>query len=409
MPTVPAAPTVVEGRRYLGATAAGVHADRVEEHYGDKIWLYHRDRFPVTSAVQKVRSGVTTSPVWYHFERQPTPRYATVVTTNSGDAAYATVTVQSGAGARFMLDDIWVNLRTWDAFLVTATPAADVVTGTSGWGPQPAAAMIAGDILKKVGSAALEGATARAALGTLDDKYTFRAQEFRDSVEITSRLRATEMRVEKDLFLGIKDEKLWQHKNDINDSYYWGRSKRTSGSTGERTASMGLVQHISTNTWNVNGAMTWGSLNSFVAGNIAPWNPESVLMMITSAHVKAIINNWALEHVRVPMSVSKWGLDIDSLMIVGGRKIAIVEDPMFNESLEMSQMAFVGALNLSAWRGFDQDYPNDGKKVMARSTKFYSDILKDDNPSVTKGEWATFGGWEFWAERAWGMLWNIKW
>lgn len=406
MPTAPAAPTTVSGRRYLGATTAGVHADRIEVDYGDKIWLYHSDRFPVTSAVQKVRSGVVTSPVWFHFERQPTPRYATVVTADS--SAYTAVVVGSGHGARFIKDDIWVNLRTWDAFLVTSI-STDTVTATSGWGVMPKAAIKVGDRLKKIGSAALEGAKARAAVGTLDDKYTFRAQEFRDSIEITNRLRATRMRVDSDLFMGMKDEKLWQHKNDINDSFYWGRSKRTSGSTGERTASMGLVQHISTNTWNVNGAMTWGDLSSFVSGNIAPWNPESVLMMITSAHVKSIINNWALEHLQVPMSISKWGLDIDSLLIVGGRKVVIVEDPMFNESSEMSQMAFVGSLKHTAWRGFDQDYPIAGKASMARSTKFHMNILQDDNPSVTKAEWTTFGGWEFWAERAWGMLWNVKW
>lgn len=409
MPVPPAAPTIVQqGRAFGSSSTTGPHADLYPTFLGDRIHKWWSDRWPMVSAVQKIRSKPVFGPVWYHFEHQPLPRYATATATATATGGAITFTNHF---TRFNQYDVWMNLRTWELVLVTdAIGSIDATVGvTRAWGQRPGQAVLVGDRFKKIGSASGETETAREAVSTVEDKFTFRSQDFRDSIELSSRLNATRLRVEPKLLRRLRSEKFWQHKSDISDSFWFGGLQRTQAAAGERTGSMGLMEHIKTNTWNVNGKLTYGDLASWVSTQIAPWNQQRVLTINTSAHVKQIIASWALEKIQVQAQkeINSWGLEIDNIVLIGGRRCVIMEESVFNESPEMQGMMFVGSPNLAAWRGFDQDLPHGGMPSMQRTTKLVKNIKREDNPTLYKEEIFTSGGWEFWAERAWGFAWNV--
>ena len=424
MPTAPAAPSIhygSSGTRSFAAYNSGAvtsfNADLAPLDLGDKIWSYWKDRAPTVSAVMKVNSRPVISPVFYHFEQQPMPQYATC--TAAAAAATTPTLAQSLTFAndmykRMLAQQLWVNLRSWEVIRIEATPTTSTVTVTRSWGARPGAAVNAGDRWRMIGYAGAENEGAPDSHTTLAEKETFRIQDFRTAIEMSTRMRAARFQIEPDMLAKERSMKMWEHKQMLTSSYFWGTQMSMAASslasaTGDRTSCTGLIDWANVNTINCAGGLSWGDLNSHIAVDLVPWIPSGTLVMITSAAVKSIISNWGLEKVQLTNDVKSWGIDIDTLVTIGGKRIAIIEEEMFNESPEMQGMAFIGSLGLSSWRGFDQELPYDGQVKLERATRLIPNIKRDNNPTTYKEELFTSGGWEFWARRAWSVMWNIKW
>ena len=402
----PAAPTLTQGARYFGATATGdyssVHEDLKPLEYGNKIHMWWTDIWPTASIVQRINTKPIDVPVWYHFEEDELPYFATA----DAAAAYDATTL-TGAFAnhytRFIQNDIWMNIRTRERMLINGTPAANMVV-VRGWGAVPGQAILSGDRFVKVGYAAKENGSAPDTVTSLPVKYTFRMQDFRHSIKMSYRLRSTRMQVIPDELKRQRQKKRFEHMRDIRMSFFFGPLNQTQASTGEHTATQGIMDAFTTNTWNVGGALTQPDLFNYIGAKIAPWNRDKVIILATSAHVINIINQWAMEKIQVPANakIKQWGIDIDHLLMIGGRRVALVEETEFNNDPDMRGFGFIVSPRNHFWRPFKGN-------GYSFTTKLYRDIETDNRPLTYKEEWHTGGGWEHWAERAEGWFWNAKW
>jgi hypothetical protein len=417
MPT-PAAPTLLSGARSYGGTT-GPLAGLLPLVYGDKIWKWWIDRFPTASIVMKVGTVPTPSPLFSHPEQDEVPYFlntAAAITAASTDFGTGTSSAWNAQVARIVAGNVYMNTTTNERVLVlggatTGTvPTATNITVQRGWGAIPAQAAAVGEKWILVGTNFGEGDVAPPSLTTQEVLSSFRIADFRDAVDITDRARGTEYMVEKDLWKREVAMKRFKQMRDIKLSYFFGGGGRITGATaaitnvtsvGELTGVTGLIDHVTTNVWDLNGnILTQPDLFDFIGSGIAPNNPERVLTMSTSAHVINIVNQWALDRtsVNAESPIKGWGVDLDHVLVMGGRKVALVEETEFNNDPKLRGMAFIGApQTFSKWRPFK------GNGVNGETT-FYDDILKENHPTRRKGEWYTSGGWEHFMERGWGFI-----
>lgn len=414
----PAAPTIVQGTRSYGASTAANTA-LLPLVYGNKIHKWWIDRYPTASIVMKVGTVPTPSPLFSHFEQDEVPYF---LTANAAGTAAATDFGTSGNSVwgaqftRFVNGFVYMNVRTLERILVggptttSTAPTAAAINVVRGWGAYPAAAIVAGDKFVLVSTNYTEGTDAPPSISTQEAQYSFRIADFRDAVDLTDRAIGTEWMVEKDLWKREMQMKRHKHMRDIKLSYFFGGAGRSTAlsisgtagiaALGETTGVTGLIDHITSNIWDLNGnIVTQPDLFDFIGSGIAPWNTEKNLIMATSAHVINIVNQWALDKI-VPTSqdMKTWGVNIDHLVLMGGRRVALVEETEFNNDPTLRGMAFIGApQKYSKWRPFK------GNNINGETT-FFPDIVKENHPTRQKGEWYTSGGWEHFAERSWGFI-----
>jgi len=400
----PVAPTIVVGSKPFNASTVKTLAALKPREYGDSIWKFSKDKYPTASIVQKVATKSVGSSVFSRFDQQELPYHATEdVLAAAGDA---TITFTNHY-TRFTLYDVWVNTRTREAVRVNSTVAAAMPV-TRGWGDTVAQACLANDVWVKSVPNFPESSTAPAALSTLEEQHTFYCACFEHSAELTWRMAKTRMEIEPDTRKRLIEQAGEIHTGCLKRSYILGGMGATTAATGETTGVKGLLEHIQTNTWKPqNGGLTRPDLFGWAAEQVGPWCPEKNMIFATSAMVINIINQWVFDKmvVNADSPVKQWGVDVDSLLLMGGRKVALVEESWLNDSPETQGWGFLipapGTRTGSRWRTFDGN-------GLTGSTKLYRNVKTEDLNTTFKDVWLTDGGWDHGPERAYGFIYGIQ-
>jgi hypothetical protein len=396
---MPTAPTIKAGSRGWNPSAGyeGVLAALKPLNYGDKIWKYYIDRYPTASIVMKVSRKPSISAAWSNFTKDALPHFAVAEATATASGTTLTAMFTSHY-TRFLLYDTWMNLRTHETIMVTSTPAANMVVSRS-FGRVPGQAIVVGDKFVRVNQARPEGSTAATALSTIEVEHKFTAAEMSVVAELTDRLAATRMLINPNLRAeGIADAR-YEFLRAQKLSYFLGGMGLVQATTGEQTGVKGLMDHIETNRLTLNDVLVYSELNSFIGDAIAPNNPDTTIIGATSNRVKSIISSWGLENLTVNAEkLSKeWGYEIDSVHIVGGRKLALVTESFFDENETMQGWMFLLSPKMSQWR------PVIGNGING-DVHLNKDIKTDDGYKGKKDEWYAMAGWEHGAERAYGFI-----
>lgn len=401
---MPASPTLKTGARPWNATAGnlGVISALKPLNYGDRIWRYQSDGYPTASVVMKIGRRPSISPSFSNFTQDDVPHWAKT------DVAFAATETNLAAefvnhASRFGANDTWMNVRTREVILIgDSNGSADLTACVRGFGNMPDAASVIGDRWVKGMTAFPEGSTAPEAVTSLEEEHEFFAAEHSTTAELTDRLAATRMLIDPDIRAkGIRDARD-RHAREWKRSFFMGGMGKIQTASGEQTGVMGVIDHCQTHTVAINGGLTFADLKSFVSEGPGPWSPDNVLVLSCSQRVANIVSDWGLENLQMQADrlTKQWGVDIDTLLLAGGRKIALMVESWLDEDETTAGWAFVLPVKMSKWR------PVIGNGING-DTQLRRDIKTENSYKGKKDEWFTFGGWEHGPERAYGFMTGI--
>lgn len=221
---------------------------RIQRDVFDEVLLLWPNAAPLTVLLKLLKKKREVEHYKFElFEKDEFPRYAQ---TSGAETSGATeINVATGQGSRFRANDVVLNTRTREVFVVTSV-TSDALTAVRGLGGVNEA-MNAGDTLEIIGNSFKEGATKGTFKGIKEDnKYNY-TQILRTGFGTTDRMKHT-------LFYGGSDmalEKKWQgmeHSKSIERTLLFGR-RDTRVDTTIQTFTAGVEAHIQTNVWDLNG------------------------------------------------------------------------------------------------------------------------------------------------------------
>jgi hypothetical protein len=234
------------------------------------------------TARSKTRSATREKVNW--LEEQ----YVSTVVTVSG-AGYTsgntTIPLAAGQGVSVANQDVLRNMRTGEAFLVTAGGGTDSLTVTTSWGATANAAGNAADKLLIVADAQQQGADLP------DMKYSQRVLGFnytqihRTSWVFSGTATAIEMYGGREPAKEAA-RKAVEHKRKLEANGFFGAREFVSagGASGAVTGSAGgLIEFIQTNKQDVNGELTSDFLDTFLATVLSKGSADKVIYAGTVA------------------------------------------------------------------------------------------------------------------------------
>lgn len=373
---------------------------------GDKIWQWHKEKFPFSSITMKAHRDPAPKSSGYHLEDKEFPHWLTY--NGSDETAGSEETSAFSAGEivgwdRLNKYDLVFNPRSEEVMLFTTTisDTATIIRGGSiGSTTRP---LLKGDTLLRYSSMKEEGGSARDAMSTIKERKGWYAQIFRHSTELTLDTEATEMYGGSGA--GGKNERLYQrrkwayeHKREIAQSQILngigGDYASATSTTYGHQKSWGLMGLIQTHIWNCNGSLKWDALKGFLM-SIKQYNDGPVMLMTSQKGID-IITSYGNDFVRITPNQKYWGWEFDEVH-VGGGKVALVHEPLLDEDSHLAGMGFIGSPTRVYW------HPHIGNGINL-DTQMKADIKKEDNSELVKDEFVTHGGWEFFIEAGWGRF-----
>lgn len=255
------------------------------------------------------------------------PRLSSVSSGGASDAA--TITVATGEGPYFRVNDIVRNAATGCAFRVTAV-SGDVVTPSAVIGRVSFAAHTASDQLLIVGNASAQGAT----LGTR--KLTKRVAQYNYTTIQRNPYGFTRSLMASKLYGGPvpmkeRKKKAVEHKRAIEYTLFWGtRGLDTSGSEPNGQAG-GLYEFVTTLVKNAAGTLTKGLLDTYMRDFLQHGEQNGILFV--SPVVAQAISGF-LRDAWQPTTVETrlWGAKVDGFISGAyGFKVPIIVKKDWND------------------------------------------------------------------------------
>jgi len=272
------------------------------------------------------RAAESTKVEW--LEDELFPRLSSVVSGGAADAA--TITVSTGEGSYFRVNDIVRNAKTGVAFRVTVV-AGDVLTPSSKLGRVAFAAHTAADQLLIIGNASQQGAT----LGTR--LITKRVAQYnycgiqRNPYGFTRSLMASRLYGGPEPMKERKKKGV-EHKRAIEYTLFWGvRSLDTSGAHPVGTPG-GLYEYITTNVQNAAGALTKTLLDTYMRGFLQHQGDQNGVLFVSPVIAQAV--SGFLRDVWAPTTVDTrlWGAKVDGFISgTYGYKIPVIVKKDWND------------------------------------------------------------------------------
>jgi hypothetical protein len=226
----------------------------------DTISMLDPDVSQFTTMLMKVGSSPAHSSKIEWLEDELFPRLAALAAGATNVAL--TLTVAAGQGAYFRVGDVGRNQATGEAFRVTAV-AGDVLTVVRGLGNVAAAAMNNGDQILIVSNASAQGAT----MGTR--AITKRVHQFNYQQIQRNPYGFTETLLASKLYGGNprdreRQKKAIEHKRAIEQTLFWGARALDASGANPIGFSGGIIEFLSTNVKDVNGALTKTALDTYM-------------------------------------------------------------------------------------------------------------------------------------------------
>lgn len=254
------------------------------------------------------RAAESTKVEW--LEDELFPRLSSV--SSGGAADGSTVTVNTGEGAYFRVNDLVRNAHTGVAFKVVSV-AGDVLTPGNHLGRVAFAAHSASDQLLIIGNASPQGAT----LGTR--LITKRVAQFnytgiqRNPFGFTRSLMASRLYGGPEPMKERKKKGV-EHKRAIEYALFWGvRSLDTSGAHPTGTPG-GMYEYVTTNVQNAAGALTKTLLDTYMRGFLQHQGDQNGVLFVSPVFSQAV--SGFLRDVWQPTTVDTrlWGAKVDGFI-----------------------------------------------------------------------------------------------
>lgn len=373
---------------------------------GDKLWHLDEIRWPSMSVLMKTRRDPVNNTVFKHLEDEKIPDWVEVTSADSTTGPGA-VNFTIANYSRLLAEDLLFNPRTGMRASVVATPTTATVSANMGIGSISTANAV-GDKLLIYSNANAEDSSARSALSTQKTLKTFHTQWFRHSSSLTwdeadIKLYATN----RDRLYQIQ-QITRRHKEQISYSYFFGVDSAditvaaSQATQLDRRSAGGMEPFITTNVWAVpSGHLTRPGLWDALAAVLQYNKDATQIFMATSNRVINIIQGWGWDMMMTQMSDSgqTFGMEFPSMM-VGGKKIVFVHEPIFDEEENLQGTALIYDMGKCLYRPF--------VGAENRDTKLYPNIKTDNNPHVYTDEIATHAGFEFFMEPSFMKITGIE-
>ncbi|MFD7521435.1 SU10 major capsid protein [Paenibacillus chitinolyticus] len=199
--------------------------------------------------------------------------------------------------------------RTGEVMLVTATNnGTQTLTVVRGYGVTTAAALLDNDPLLIIGNANMEGSGAREIRSTKEvPKFNY-TQIFKTPFGVTNTQQATKMYGTKDLSYQQMKAGV-EHKIQIARSMILGERKEDFSGSDPRRTTGGLLSFLTKNNYDAAGQLTKSEFDNNFAEVIFKYGSKNKLM-ISSARLISVINEWAFGKLQINQEAAKFGLKI---------------------------------------------------------------------------------------------------
>lgn len=282
---------------------------------------------------------------WY--EKQEVPEVTITTTLASTDSAFA---ASAGNMRRFVPGDILLVKTGVTTVYSEELVRVSSITGTTsmivqrGAANSTAAAVNAGVLVKRVGSAFEEGSVSpTVALRNPDKRYNL-AQIFKTSLEGTRTNNQTKKRT-GDSWANDKKRKMFEHSADIELAMFWGKRYETTGANGKPLRYMGGLRENMTNVRVFDSTPTMAQTMTIVS-SVFDWDSDSGNERICFCGNGFLnsLNNLAIgqsqTRINFDGTLKMWGMELSKIRFPQGT-IAFKTHPLFNRDAQWTYCAFI--------------------------------------------------------------------
>jgi hypothetical protein len=374
-------------------------ADALRIEMDEEMAALDADESQYSTLIMNTSSEETTREKFNWLEKDIFPRLVTVGTSYLvGDTA---VTLTAGQGANVRIGDVLRNMARGDALWVTNV-VGDVLTVVRNVGVKAAVAGTAGDTMLIMSNAAAQGADfGQTAIvqPVLGFNYT---QIFRHGYSFSRTATKVASYTGREP-AQESDDKALEHKRAIEYSGFWGaRDMKTDPATGEPVGfTGGLVEFITTNKTDVNGALTVDIVDNFLTQTLrkAGRNATIYASPLAAAQMSKFNRGgqgtaWRASRENVA------GLKVDAFMsgVFGYEIPIVVKKDWYDFPTTLDQYGgwlFVVDNDAIKWR-----YLTDSSTAL---------LTNRNHPGADRvsEEWLTEGGWQVKTEAHHGILYGI--
>lgn len=276
----------------------------------DVIAYLDPDTSQFTTMLMKVsrRGAESTKVEW--LEDELFPRLSSVASGGATDGA--TITVNTGEGAYFRVNDLVRNARTGVAFRVT-TVATDVITPTNHLGRIAFSAHGAGDQLLIMGNASPQGASLGTRLITKRvAQYNYTGIQ-RNPYGFTRSLMASKLYGGPEPMKERK-KKGTEHKRAIEYQLFWGVRQLDLTGTQPNGSPGGVYEYVQTNVQNAAGSLTKVLLDTYMRQFLQHQGEQNGVLFVSPVFSQAL--SGFLRDAWQPVSVDTrlWGAKVDGFI-----------------------------------------------------------------------------------------------
>jgi hypothetical protein len=286
-----------------GRSTLNIEPSQREVDMADKINLLEPDAQPLCVLTRKLPKKRTISPKFEWLEDELAARFdATTTTHTTGDTAINVTT-----GTRFHTEDIIQNTRTGENMRVVSV-ASNAVTVVRAIG-STATAMLSGDEILILGSAAAEGADVKAPWTQNPANVFNYTQIFRTPYKSTGTLLASGLRTNPSDWAYQSNKKGIEHAKGLEYAFIHGRKAEDASVVGApRRVTGGALQFIQTNQLDAGGTLTEVEFNQ--ASKMGFRYGAKSKLLLASSTVTAVLNTFPMGKLQFRQDDSTYGLNI---------------------------------------------------------------------------------------------------
>lgn len=262
---------------------------------------------PVTKQKKSLKKKETTDPEFKWFEDTFGTREGATASGNTSKniASTPSVTVATGTGVNFSVNDVIKFVASGYTFLVTGV-STDTLTLSNELGGVTGTVDLSSLTIWIIGNANEEGAGLRALKGTTATEKTGYCQIFRTPFGVTETSRATKTFIKENDFDYQRRKKGIEHMVDIERAFLFGKRAKITGPINGKPQRFtgGVIPQITTYaTANVD---TEAEFETFLEDAFRNGNTEKYAL--ASAAFVSQINQWAKNKVQIMQSEKTYGI-----------------------------------------------------------------------------------------------------
>lgn len=226
----------------------------------DRIHLLEPSQTPLVVLLMKLRKRTTFNPKFEWLEDDLSARWSSVGANYT--SADTTITVATGQGSFFRVNDLVLHVVSGEIMRVTGVPNDNSITVQRAWAGTASAGTI-GDKLLIIGNVNPEGAKApdvRMTVKTNQFNYT---QIFRNAFSITETTRNSRLYGGDELAYQRKKVAI-EHMVDIERAFLFGKRREDLSGAAPQRSTGGVFEFITSNVEDVNGTLSISLLENFI-------------------------------------------------------------------------------------------------------------------------------------------------